>query len=366
MKDFLLAGTLLGALCLSPQAQAIQYPTSSRSDPRVKSLAYDPNNVVAVVGVIRSVSEITFAPTETITRVAIGDSIAWEVVPADNILFLKPRVTNPVTNMVVVTKRADGSLRSYNFVLTIRGGEDNDMSANRRDVYFSIVFHYPADEAAERARRAEAEGTAAQRAFARDRLQGSGLQGLLNWSYTAAGSSELEPSTVFDNGQVTTLIFPNNQAIPAIFTVLPDKSESRIDYTVGENGQVTVHGVSRELRLRRGAASTSIYNRAYSAYGVSPGTGTTSVDVVRRVTPESISVVPSQAGLGLVDPDAACAASRPAGAADSVVYLPAGRGGRCADAARRPGGRRRSSGGARRPCGPLTGSTAWHSPLMTV
>lgn len=294
MRSKVFVGVVCGVLAVSNYAGAVEYPVSGRRDSRVKSLAYDPINVVSIVGVMRSVSEVTFAPTETITRVAIGDSIAWEVVPADNILFLKPRVPNPPTNMVVVTKRSDGSFRSYNFQLSIRGGEDSDMSARRRDVYFSVVFRYPADEAAERAKVAEAEGTEAQRAFARDRLSESGLQGLINYSYTAEGSSELEPSAVFDNGQVTTLIFPQNQAIPAIFTVLPDKSESRIDYTVGEHGEVSVHGIAKELRLRRGAATTSIYNRAYSFFGVNPGTGTTSSDVVRRVTPESVGVVPSQ------------------------------------------------------------------------
>ena len=44
---------------------------------------------------------------------------------------------------------------------------------------------------------------------------------------------------------------------------------------------VVIHGVVRELRLRRGRAVLCIYNEAFEPYGVNPATGTAASDVER-------------------------------------------------------------------------------------
>jgi type IV secretion system protein VirB9 len=113
-------------------------------------------------------------------------------------------------------------------------------------------------------------------------LEAAAVQGRRNLDYALAGSSDLAPSEITDNGQFTVMRFPRNQQLPAIFTVLPDGSEAVVPYDVrGEF--VVVHQVSREFRLRRGQSLTCIWNNAYDRYGPDNSSGTASPDVERSV-----------------------------------------------------------------------------------
>ncbi|GAA5102656.1 hypothetical protein GCM10023260_14770 [Bartonella acomydis] len=70
---------------------------------------------------------------------AIGNSVAWQVAPAGNILFLKAREVQPTTNLQVVTTRRDGSKRSYQFELMVKDGE----ISTAQETYFLVKFRYP-------------------------------------------------------------------------------------------------------------------------------------------------------------------------------------------------------------------------------
>jgi type IV secretion system protein VirB9 len=117
MKRFALWITL--ALGFAGPVLALQQPAPGQRDARVRTVTYDPANVVRLNGVIRASTQIVFADDEEIAHVAIGDAIAWEVAPAGSILFLKPREKHPPTNLQVVTTRPDGRKRSYQFELSI-------------------------------------------------------------------------------------------------------------------------------------------------------------------------------------------------------------------------------------------------------
>jgi type IV secretion system protein VirB9 len=108
----LIAGTLLGA---SP---ALAAPASrpESADPRIKVLDYDPWQVYRVVGVFRTATQILFDEHEEILHVALGDTVAWEVAPEANILFVKPREKHGATNLIVTTRRGSET-RNYNFEL---------------------------------------------------------------------------------------------------------------------------------------------------------------------------------------------------------------------------------------------------------
>ena len=100
-------------------------------------------NVVKIKGVIQASTQVMFAEDEEIAHVAIGDAVSWEIAPAGNILFLKPRERHPSTNLQVVTTRRDGRKRSYQFELAINEG-------SLADSYFVVRFAYPEDEAERR------------------------------------------------------------------------------------------------------------------------------------------------------------------------------------------------------------------------
>ena len=86
MKRFALLMTL--ALGFAGPVLALQQPAPGQRDARVRTVTYDPANVVRLNGVIRASTQIVFADDEEIAHVAIGDAIAWEVAPAGSILFL--------------------------------------------------------------------------------------------------------------------------------------------------------------------------------------------------------------------------------------------------------------------------------------
>lgn len=148
---------LIVTLSMSP-AFALEIPRGASQDSRIRFVNYQPYNITRVVGTLRSSVQVEFAADEEIAHVALGNSVAWEVAPAGNILFLKPRESQPVTNISVVTTRRDGSTRSYQMELTAR---DGSVEAGQ-NTYFYVKYRYPGDDAELRRQQAASRALAAQ------------------------------------------------------------------------------------------------------------------------------------------------------------------------------------------------------------
>ncbi|MBY3278203.1 P-type conjugative transfer protein VirB9 [Rhizobium laguerreae] len=274
--SFLIALTMVASL--STTALALDIPRGASQDSRVRFIDYQPYNITKIVGTLRSSVQIEFAADEEIAHVALGNSVAWEVAPAGNILFLKPRENQPVTNISVVTTRRDGSTRSYQMELTVR---DGTVEAGQ-NTYFYVKYRYPADEAERRRLDAAARAQAAQAGEADKVLALHEAYGPRNWRYSAQGSAALEPQAVYDNGKVTTFAFAGNQEMPAIYMENSDGSESLVPKSV-DNNLVLVHAISRKFILRRGGDVLCVFNEAYDRIGINPDTNTTSPSVERIV-----------------------------------------------------------------------------------
>lgn len=254
-------------------AAALQNPQAGNRDARMRTVVYDPANVVKINGVIRASTQVMFADGEEIAHVAIGDSVSWEIAPAGNILFLKPRERHPATNLQVVTTRRDGRKRSYQFELSISEGSLSDS-------YFAVRFAYPGDEAEMRRTEAAMRRSAAEAGAVEQTFAASDTTSPRNWRYSAQGSAVLEPDGVYDDGRETYLRFEGNRETPAVYLVAGDGSESLVPKDVrGE--LVVVHAIGRELRLRQGEQVTCLFNEAFDPVGVNYGTRTTSPAIVR-------------------------------------------------------------------------------------
>ncbi|MBP2490951.1 type IV secretion system protein VirB9 [Rhizobium leguminosarum] len=262
----------------SQAAFALDIPRGASQDSRVRFIDYQPYNITKIVGTLRSSVQIEFAADEEIAHVALGNSVAWEVAPAGNILFLKPRENQPVTNISVVTTRRDGSTRSYQMELTVR---DGTVEAGQ-NTYFYVKYRYPADEAERRRLETAARAQAAQAGEADKVLALHEAYGPRNWRYSAQGSAALEPQAVYDNGKVTTFAFAGNQEMPAIYMENSDGSETLVPKSVDSN-LVLVHAISRKFILRRGGDVLCVFNEAYDRIGINPDTNTTSPSVERVV-----------------------------------------------------------------------------------
>ncbi|WP_339073483.1 P-type conjugative transfer protein VirB9 [Sinorhizobium meliloti] len=276
MRTTFIATLLLTAA--APTALALEIPRGATQDSRVRFVDYQPYNITRIIGSLRSSVQVEFAPDEEIAHVALGNSVAWEVAPAGNILFLKPRENQPVTNISVVTTRRDGSTRSYQMELTVRDGKV-EVGQN---TYFYVKYRYPADEAERRRQAAAARAIAAQAKEADNVLAIHEAYGPRNWRYSAQGAQALEPQSVYDNGKVTTFAFVGNQEMPAIYIENSEGSESLVPKSVDGN-LVLVHAISRKFILRRGGDVLCVFNEAYDRVGINPDTNTTSPSVERIV-----------------------------------------------------------------------------------
>lgn len=273
-RTLLLAAVLCGAPALPALAQT---PAQLGPDARIREVNYTDGDVIQIRSAFRTATQIEFAAGEVIKFVAMGDTVSWEVAPADNSLFVKPREQAGATNLIVVTD-FQGTTRNYTFELST--------VANTRagGTFFKVRLRYPEYEAQQAqlaAQRAQlAAALAAQNGAIRSALDIGVLEGARNLDYTVQGSPDLQPSEVSDNGQFTVLRFPNQREIPAIFTVNPDGSEATASFDVRDEF-VVVHGVYREIRLRRGRAVLCIYNENPGFYGRDPKTDTASEAVER-------------------------------------------------------------------------------------
>ena len=277
---------LAGAICVfalalaGAPARAAQTPKAGREDPRMKTVDYDPAQVVRVVGAFRTATQVILGDDETIRHVALGDSSAWDVAAEKNILFLKPKERRGLTNLIVTTDKAGAGgeqTRNYTFELATRAGDNAGRGAA---TYFQLRFRYPADHKVQVAEVISAEEAALRQKIVELKLERGVLEGVRNLAYSEQGGPDLLPSEVSDNGRFTVLRFPAAQAIPAVYAVAPDGSEELTPFDVrGEF--VVVHAVAKELRLRRGKAVACIWNDAYAPYGATTGTRTAASDVDR-------------------------------------------------------------------------------------
>ncbi|WP_372784657.1 TrbG/VirB9 family P-type conjugative transfer protein [Phenylobacterium sp.] len=274
-RPFLLA--VLTALCLWHSAGAVETPHAGHADPRIKTVDYDPQQVVRLVGAFRTATEIQFGDTESIRHVALGDTTGWDVVAERNILFAKPKAVRAPTNLIVTTAAADGAERHYTFELVTRAGP---IGARAPDTFFVVRFHYPVQEKAQVLATLSAAEAALQRQVLQFKLERAVLEGPRNLAYELQGSSAIAPSEVTDNGVFTVLRFPGAEGVPAVYAVAPDGAETLAPFDVrGEF--VVVHQTAAQLRLRRGREVLCIFNTAFRPYGSPPTTGTTAPDVQR-------------------------------------------------------------------------------------
>ena len=276
-----LALVLAGSIALGSPALAVQDPQAGRYDARVRTVPYNPMNVVRIIGGTFNSTQVIFAADETITQVAIGDSEAWLAQPAGNLLFIKPAEARAPTNMQVVTKRPDGSVRSYQFELVARNAMADQPAAG---AVFAIAFTYPEDARQAAVANRERNAAVADEQAAQARLAVDFLSGPRNWRYAAQGSTKIEPTEVSDNGRVTAFRFPGNSPVPTIYSIAADGQESIVPYTMRDELAV-VSVTAAEFRLRLGDEVIRVFNRGYDPTGISFATGTTAPDVVRHVRP---------------------------------------------------------------------------------
>jgi type IV secretion system protein VirB9 len=263
----ILAATLLG-LGFSARSEAI--PQAGPSDKRIKVVNYNPHDVVLVVGRFGYATDIQLNDDEKITQVALGDSSAWSVSPVGQHLFLKPRLDDARTNMIVLTDKN----RTYNFILRTAAANGKGVGAGD-DQFFTIDFRYPAEQAKQVASTRDAEALKEKLAHP--------VRQIRNVQYFGCGDPSVTPDQAFDDGRFTFLRFSGNRKMPAVFSVDDTGSESIVNSHVEQDSPdtIVVHQLAKKLVFRLGKAVGCVVNKAYDPKGVNNFNGTVSKDVER-------------------------------------------------------------------------------------
>lgn len=241
-KQLFLLPVLAIAVLTPSLALAQRIPVPIPSDRRIRTVVYSPNEVVKFVGHYGYQTSIEFEEGEEIQTISIGDSIAWQLTPVNNRLFLKPVEQAADTNMTLVTNR-----RSYLFELHARETE----SMNDPSMVFTLRFVYPDSTLGNVSNYYHQE--------AMPDLQRESYK--YNFNYSIAGDARnIEPIRVFDDGRFTYFEFPHSMPeLPAIFMVDSVNRESIINFRV-RGTYMVVERIASRFTLRQGADVICVFN----------------------------------------------------------------------------------------------------------
>jgi type IV secretion system protein VirB9 len=200
--------TLLVLLAMPVGAEVT--PQSGNGDPHIQSVPYDPQQVVALHVAMGFALTLAFAGDERIQTVTLGDAQGWSVQAnhAADHLVIRPSTGATATNLTVFT-----DLRAYNF--TLYGAV-----AGEGVQPYLVSFTYPPDVAPASTGQAH--------------------------HYTLRGERRLWPTAIVDDGVATTLRWPADQALPAVYRRDGQGAVALVNSRM-RDGALVVEGVHPEL-----------------------------------------------------------------------------------------------------------------------
>lgn len=272
------------ASVMATSALALDVPTHSRSDHRVRYASYNPGDVIQLDAVIGVATVIELEKDEQYEFHVFGDADAYDFTHYANHLFFKPIAEDADSNLIVVTNK-----RNYTF--RVRYSGDRSTQA-----LYKLVLRYPDTQA--RQKREKAQKAHVDAAF-------STPDGPVNWrSYAKSGDMVLAPQHAWDDGKKTWLQFGANSEIPAVYRVTPDGQEVLTNYHMADHRTMVLHRISSRWHLRLGEQVVAIHN-ANIGSGHREHTGTSSLRVERVVkgsdTPSAEPVKDQSANLAEKD-----------------------------------------------------------------
>lgn len=209
---------LIACLAALPAAaHASVTPKPGLKDPRIQTVDYDPDEVVAVRVALGYFLTIALSPDERVENVALGNSAVWQAMAnhrADH-LFVKPMQGASTTNLTVVT-----DAREYNFELTAVPQPDADTPISLRFIY-PVTLDQP---------------TASDVPKAHFRFSGSGA---------------IRPESMYDNGKTTFIEWRDDAQIPAISMFNDQGVEVLINGAV-RDGKYVIDVVADRFAFRLG------------------------------------------------------------------------------------------------------------------
>jgi type IV secretion system protein VirB9 len=262
-RVLILLAALAALLVRLEPARAESLPTAGATDARVRTAAYDPEEIYRLYGFVGYSIELVFEPGEVFAGHGGGDLEGIMFGAHENQLIVKPRATNVGTNFVVYTDR-----RAYRFHYTVSQGVPDASNAH---AMYVVRFVYPLVPGSE----AVAPARVIEERLARERTLRP-----QNKDYWYRGPAALKPIAAYDDGVHTRLTFGARTEWPAVFARNADGTESLLNFSV-EQDELVIHRVARALILRRGRLAACVVNHAFEGAGNRLPSGTLAPSVVR-------------------------------------------------------------------------------------
>jgi len=205
------------------------------ADNRIRSMPYDPDKIVQVLGRTGIQSTIQFGGDERIQNVAVGDSSKWQVTPnhGATLLFVKPLAPRVRTNMTVVTDR-----RTYMFDLV--AGDKFTTPV------YALKFSYPNEKPVAPAVKPDQQ---AQQAAAAVQQPATMAAEKLHFDWQSKGERKLIPARVFDDGNSVYLSWNRETPLPAILTMADNRKEGPLSYRMSGD-YIVVSPIPQNMVIR--------------------------------------------------------------------------------------------------------------------
>jgi len=219
-------------------------PVLGAADTRIRMQAYDPNQIVRIIGKAGIQSTIEFADDERIENVAVGDSAAWQITPNHraSLLFVKPLSAHSRTNMTVVTDQ-----RTYMFDLVAGDKSTTPL--------YALKFSYPNEKRIDTSKSVQqaavvaAPPPVAPAAMTADKL---------HFDWNKKGTDKLLPSRVFDDGAALYMSWSHDTPLPAILTMSEDRKEGPLNYRMSGD-YIVISPIPQNVVLRYGRKTAALW-----------------------------------------------------------------------------------------------------------
>ena len=214
------------------------------TDSRIKTLIYNPNEIFKIVVHFNFQTSLEFEKDEEIKTITTGNSYAWQLVPIDNRLFIKPLEENILTNMTVITNK-----RVYQFEVQSKpysGYVDNEL------VYVARFYFPRPDEKIdypEIKKPDDNQGTLEVKPY--------------NFNYEMVGPVKYLPSKIFDDGLKTYIYYNKDISFKQPFVkVIKENQVFKIKPSI-VGDYLVIDNVGKALELSFNNNVIEIINKNY-------------------------------------------------------------------------------------------------------
>lgn len=227
-------------------------------DSRIKTIVYNPNEVIELTFHYGFQSFIEFEEDEEIEVISLGESFPWKITPVGKRMFIRPLQINTNTNMTIITSK-----RTYMFQLK----SDSYEGKGDEELIYSVRFFYPDANTKiptmENKKYAGLDSLNMNNQAEKESVLDNFKKGtVLNFDYSMTGENRvIRLKKAFDDGINTYFEFGDQNLIPVIHIVENNGSESIVKY-FRDGPYIVVNKVHLQFSLRITGQVLCVFNNS--------------------------------------------------------------------------------------------------------